>query len=131
MKKDSLPDSFKKRKLLADDKAPPERLIALGERFLEEGRLCEALDFFRKASHQEGLDRVRTAALEEADSFLLERVAGGESGDSPETWEELGRRAMERGKFSHAVRAFRKAGDRESLKEAEAALQEVCASDKA
>ncbi len=123
MKKDALPDSIKKRQLLNEEKVSAERLISLGGLYLEQGQLCDAATFFRRASHQEGLERVQVLALEQGDSFLFELASkDSEQGDNPEAWVEVGRKAMELEKFSHAVRAFRKAGNEDFLKEAEEAM---------
>jgi hypothetical protein len=132
MKKNALPDSEQKRKLLFDKKAPRERIISCGEIFLREGRVNEAAELFSKASHEEGLDQVKALAVEEGDSYLYEVASKGSGeGGSAEVWETLGKNAMEREKFSHAVRAFRKGENAELLKAAEEALKEVVSVDKA
>jgi hypothetical protein len=126
MKRKPLPDSFEKRKLLYDKKIPREQLAALGELFLEEGRPYEAAEFFRRASFQEGLDRLCGLAAEQGDSCLLEfALRGSTEGAHRADWKALGSKAMELRKYSHAVRAFRKAGDADLLREAEEALKEV------
>ena len=126
MKRKPLPDSFEKRKLLYEKRVSSEDLVALGELFLQEGRPYEGAEFFRRASFQEGLDRLRILAAEQGDSCLLEVVLRGSSEkDLRAEWKALGRRAMELAKYSHAVRAFRKAGDPDLLREAEEALKEV------
>ena len=70
MKKNALPNSQQKRKLLFDKKIPPERIISCGEMFLREGRLNEAAELFSRASHLEGLDQLKDLAIEQGDSFL-------------------------------------------------------------
>ena len=132
MKRKALPDSQQKRKLLFDKKVPRERIISCGELFLREGRVNEAAELFGKVSHKEGLDQLQALAIEEGDSYLYE-VASKRSGEggSIEVWETLGKNAMEREKFSHAVRAFRKGENAELLKAAEEALKGVVSVDKA
>jgi cytochrome c-type biogenesis protein CcmH/NrfG len=131
MKKSNLPDSQKKRKLLFDEKIPRERLIAFGEMFLDEGRVNEAAELFLKASHKEGLDRLKALAIEQGDSFLYGLVSkDSQDGDLTEDWGNLGKKAMEHKKYSHALRAFRNSGDQELLKAAEEALKEVLSVDK-
>ena len=131
MKKDALPDSFKKRKLLFDSKSTPEQLISFGERYLQADRLCEASEFFRKASYKEGLDHLKGLAQQKGDSFLYESVTRQAAQDEAcrQGWEEIGRQAMGLGKYSHAVRAFQKAENKEALKKAEEALKEVLTRD--
>jgi len=132
MKKNVLPDSLKRRNLLFDQKAPQERIISYGELFLREGRVNEAAELFTKSSHKVGLEQLKALAIEEGDSFLYEVASKGSGkGGGPGAWEALGKNAMEREKFSHAVRAFRKAENAELLKAAEEALKEVVSVDKA
>jgi len=132
MKKNALPNSQQKRKLLFDKRFPRERIISYGDLFLREGRLNDAAELFVKASHKEGLEHLKELAIEEGDSFLYEVASKGSGeGGGPKGWETLGRNAMERGKFSHAVRAFRKGENADLLKAAEEALKEVVSVDKA
>ncbi len=132
MKKNVLPNSHQKRKLLFDKKTPSERLISYGEMYLQEGRLNEAAELFAKASYQEGMARLRALAIEQGDSFLYGVASRGlEEANNREAWEALGTKAMELKKYSHAVRAFQKAENEEALKAAEEALREVVSGDKA
>ncbi|MEW6442961.1 MAG: hypothetical protein AB1640_18650 [bacterium] len=127
----TVPDCFERRKLLYDRKASREKLISTGELYLEAGRPYEAAEFFRKASFQEGLKRLLDRALAEADGCLMEiALRGAPDGDRPATWAALGRKAMELKKYSHAVRAFRRAGEAALVQEAEAALKEVLSFEK-
>lgn len=126
MKKDALPNSQQKRKLLYEKKVSPERLIATGELFLRAGRLNEAAELFGRADHRDGMEQLRALAIEQGDSFLY-RVAsrGSADGGRAEAWEALGKKAMELKKYTHAVRAFREAGNGDLMKAAEEALKEV------
>jgi len=126
MKKNVPLDSHQKRRLLLDKNLPSERLISCGEIYLREGRLNEAAELFARASHAEGLAQLRALAVDQGDSFLYGLASkGSEEGDDREAWETLGKKAMELEKFSHAIRAFRKSENEESLEAAEAALREV------
>jgi hypothetical protein len=132
MKKNALPNSRQKRKLLFDKNTPSERLISCGELYLREGRLNEAAELFARASHEEGMAQLRALALEQGDSFLygVASKASGE-GDDREAWETLGKKAMELKRYSHAIRAFRRSENEEALQAAEEALKEVVSVDKA
>ena len=124
MKKNKLPDSQKKSKLLSDSKLSAEKLISYGEMYLEAGLFYDASEFFRRASHQEGMDRLKDLAVEQGDSFLLGvALKGGSAEESAGVWEDLGKRAMELKKYSHAVRAFQKADNEDLLKQAEEAFR--------
>jgi len=132
MKRNALPNSRQKRKLLFDKKAPRERIISCGEMFLREGRLSEAAEMFSLASHEEGLEQLKALAIEQGDSFLYGLAAKrSERRESREAWETLGKKAMELKKFTHAMRAFRKADQPELVKAAEEAFKEVVSVDKA
>ena len=132
MKKNALPNSRQKRKLLFDKNIPSERLISCGELYLREGRLNEAAELFARASHEEGMAQLRALALEQGDSFLYGVASkGSETGDDREAWETLGKKAMELEQYSQAIRAFRKSGNEEALEAAEEALKEVVSVDKA
>jgi tetratricopeptide (TPR) repeat protein len=132
MKKNALPDSQQKRKLLFDKNIPSERLISCGELYLREGRLNETAELFARASHKEGLAQLRALAVEQGDSFLYGVASkGSEEGDNREAWETLGKKAMALEKYSHAIRAFRKSENAEALEAAAEALKEVVSVDKA
>jgi hypothetical protein len=126
MKRDSLPDSSKKQKKLHDRKIAGDELISLGERYLEQGRLFDASLFFRKAGHREGMERLKTLALEQGDSFLFQVAISGDFGPgNTKEWEALGEKAMQLKKFSHAVRAFHAAENEEAWKKAEEELDRL------
>jgi tetratricopeptide (TPR) repeat protein len=132
MKKNVLPNSQQKRKLLFDKNIPSERLVSCGELYLREGRLNEAAELFARASHAEGLAQLRSLAVEQGDSFLYGVASkGSEEGDDREVWETLGKKAMELEKYSHAIQAFRRSENAEALEAAEEALKEVVSVDKA
>ena len=132
MKKNALPNSQQKRKLLFDKNIPSQRLVSCGELYLREGRLNEAAELFARASHEEGLAQIRDLAVEQGDSFLYGVASkGSEEGNNREAWETLGKKAMELEKYSHAIRAFRKSQNQEALEVAEEALKEVVSVDKA
>jgi tetratricopeptide (TPR) repeat protein len=125
MKKNVPPNSQRKRKLLFETNIPSERIISCGELYLGEGRLNEAAEMFTRASHEEGLAQLRALALEQGDSFLYGVASkGSEEADDREAWETLGKKAMELEKYSHAIRAFRKAENEEALEAAAEALKE-------
>ena len=93
--------------------------MQLGEGYLEAGLWYDAAEFFRKASYSQGLEKVRALALEEGDSFLFALATKGDSDDKNRSgWQELGRKAMDLRKYSHAIRAFQKSGDESMLEQA-------------
>ena len=116
MGKQELPNHKKKQQLLHTKDAKPEDLSRQGEKFLRAGWLSDAIDFFGKASDQDGLKKIREIAVEEGDTFLFRRtlkVMDETAGE--EQWKELAARALEQGKLQFAREAYRMAGDRKSL----------------
>lgn len=126
MKKDGLPNSYKKQSLIHDEKMKAEALVSWGERYLEADRVFDAAAFFQKAGHQEGLDHLKRIAQEQGDAFLFKVVVQGAPGKGTrDEWEALGHRAMELEKFSHAVNAFLAAGNEDARKRAEDELSSL------
>jgi len=124
MGKASLPDGEKKRRLLYDKRLSPDELVRFGDMYFKEARYVEAAEFYRKAAHADGMERLRSLAKDEGDSFLFELATKGSSdGQAQRDWEELGKKALTLKKYSHAVRAFRKAGSVSLLEEAELAFK--------
>ena len=72
MAKDELPDPNEKRALLHSDK--PVDCEKFGDMFFEERRYNDAFDFYAKGALKEKLLKVKEAALEEGDYFLLKRI---------------------------------------------------------
>ena len=126
MKKDKLPDCFRKSKLLNDSKLPAEKLISFGEMFLRAGFFYDAAEFFRKASYTDGMKQLRDLAVEQGDSFLLGiALRGSDEQENTGLWEALGKKAMELKKYSHAHRAFKMAGNEALLKQAAEAFRSL------
>jgi len=126
MKKKNLPRSDKKHRMFHDPNVSPESLIAQGELYLEAERVMDAAEFFRKADHREGLEQLRKIALDQGDSFLFKMVVGGVPGKGTrEEWQLLGSRALELGKYAHAVRGYTAAENEEGRKRAEEGLEKM------
>ena len=101
---------LKKRDLLNDENADQALLIAEGDVFFAAGRLVDALEFFGKADHREGLERVLSEALEEGDFFLAGNAARKLGRHlSSEQLVRLGDKAVEKGKYRFALEAFTRA----------------------
>lgn len=101
-----LPNAIDRRNILYGDKTPKERLIQLGEAYLEADRWLDALEFFARAEHAPGLDRVREHAVASGDAFLAVRME--QLGCDPlaaDQWAALGAKAEADGKHSFAATA--------------------------
>ncbi|MHC4199002.1 MAG: hypothetical protein ACYSU0_03360 [Planctomycetota bacterium] len=101
-----LPRPLARRDVLYGVHTPKEKLVEFADAYLEEGLLFDAADFFVEARDRDGLSRIRKAAIESGDAFLLWRVKGS----MPELvskadWDELARIARSLGKPVYAERA--------------------------
>jgi hypothetical protein len=103
-----IPDCLKKRQLL-NDQISPELCREYGQKFLELGWQEDALEFFKKGSLADDLEKLKPYCLETGDAFMLWRLGH----QVPEEWRHLGERALALGKLYFAKRAFEFAGDDE------------------
>jgi predicted Zn-dependent protease len=104
-----LPDCLKKRRLLHEKAVRPEVCRQLAEKFFALGWWEDALEFFRKAQAQDGLDKLKAQALASGDAHLLARL--GEQ--DPEVWRRLAETASAQGKEYFARKARLAAGEGE------------------
>jgi tetratricopeptide (TPR) repeat protein len=111
-----LPDPLKKGLLLYGDRAhapaEPERLAEYGAAYESEGRVTDALEFYRRAGLTEGIERIAAAAVSAGDFFLYRQAAAylGRAMAAREL-STLGKNAEERGKLAFALAAAREARD--------------------
>jgi len=106
-----LPGWREKKELLWGEKAGAEERIRGGEAFAAAGRLPEALDFYERAQHAEGIREVLRAAVEQGDLYLFKRCRDLLGGDLRGELAALARNALRKGKVLFAVRAARALGD--------------------
>ncbi|NOQ43158.1 MAG: hypothetical protein GQ560_01710 [Dehalococcoidia bacterium] len=115
---------LKKRDLLNSDKADKSELMKLGEHFLDEDRLSDAIDFFEKAEHFEGLLQLKEQCAAKGDYFLCQRLAKIlEESPPSEEWIQLGDNALHRGKLLFARSAYQQAENPEKVAQVEKLLQ--------
>jgi len=115
---------LKKRDLLNSDKADKAELIRFGERYLQDGRLSDSIDFFEKAQHLQGLTQLRERCAAEGDYFLYHRLAKIlEESPSSEEWIQLGDKALGQGKMLFALLAYQQADSPEKVVEVEKLLR--------
>lgn len=111
-----LPDYRLKQKILYLDKTRPYDLIQYGNLFYEAGAYSDALDFFQKSNHTEGIQEIKNIALKSGDVMLFQRSAKAMNLElSPLDWENVGKRAMEVKKYFFARHALEKANNEEIL----------------
>ena len=115
---------LKKRDLLNSGKADKSALIKLGERYLYEDRLSDAIDFFEKAEHFEGLTELKEQCVAKGDYFLCQRLTKIlEESPSSEEWIQLGDNALHLGKLLFARSAYQQAENPEKVSQVEKLLQ--------
>ncbi|MGW8221585.1 MAG: hypothetical protein ACWGP1_05505 [Syntrophobacteria bacterium] len=115
---------LKKRDLLNSGKAEKAELIKLGERYLLEDRLSDAIDFFEKAEHFEGLTQLKEQCVAKGDYFLCQRIAKIlEESPPSEEWIQLGDNALHMGKLLFARLAYQQADTPEKVAQVEKLLQ--------
>jgi hypothetical protein len=115
---------LKKRDLLNSGKAEKAELIKLGERYLLEDRLSDAIDFFEKAEHFEGLTQLKEQCVAKGDYFLCQRIAKIlEESPPSEEWIQLGDNALHMGKLLFARLAYQQAHTPEKVAQVEKLLQ--------
>jgi tetratricopeptide (TPR) repeat protein len=120
-----LPGCLKKRDMLNSGRSDPAYLVQLGTAYLEEGRVSDAIEFFEKARHREGLDRLLERSLEDGDLFLFRKITKIlDLSSGPDQWIKLGDRALALGKLHFARAAYREAGAPEKLAQVERLLSE-------
>lgn len=111
-----LPDYRLRQKLLYEDKVNPQDLQNYGDLFFEEGRLSDALDFYQKANHNNGLQKVKEAAFNSGDVMLWKQAAKILNLElKPADWESIGQKAIELKKYSFASHALKEANNEEML----------------
>ena len=108
-----MPNCLKKRRLLNDKTLDPQLCRDYGEKFLALGFWEDALEFFQRGGYQEGLDKLKTLAIEHGDAYLLSRLGA----QPPEVWRQVADQAMRLGKLHFARRALEQAGDRDKAEE--------------
>lgn len=108
-----VPDCLKKRHLLNEEELSPELCREYGEKFLDLGFFEDALEFFKRAAYDPGLEKVQAHALETGDAYLMTRLGA----HPPEIWRQVAEQALKLGKIHFARRAFEQAGDQERAEE--------------
>jgi len=111
-----LPDYKLKQKILYIDNTDPEVLLNYGNLFLEEGNISDALDFYEKAKHHEGMQKIKETAFDTGDVMLFQHAAKALNMELTEIdWENIGQKAISLKKYSFAKHALEKAGNHEAL----------------
>ncbi|MEA1935248.1 MAG: hypothetical protein U9M96_00305 [Thermodesulfobacteriota bacterium] len=112
-----LPDYKEKQKTLYRDNTPQTALIAYGDKYLEAERISDAIDFYQKANHIEGLEKIREMVVADGDVMDFQHTLNALNVDaSREEWNRIGEQALELKKYIFAINAFEK-GENNSMVE--------------
>jgi hypothetical protein len=118
--KNQLPDYQEKQKILYIDTRSADELIAYGDGCFAADRIFDALEFYSRAKHQSGLEKIRETAILNGDAMLFEQAAKALRREQVrEEWGQLGRQALALKKYSFARYAFEQIGDTAMLGEIE------------
>ena len=116
--KNQLPDYREKQKILYIDRWLAEELTAYGDGCLKADRIFDALEFYQKAKHQPGMEKIRETAISTGDAMLFEQTAKALRREHVrEEWNRLGRQAFTLKKYTFARYAFEQIGDTAMLQE--------------
>lgn len=101
-----IPDIMSRRHLLYEEEVASEQKVSIGEEYLRDDRIEDALEFFGYGGDREGLIQIKKRAEESGFSYLLERVAEFMPDlVSEQDWERLARAAERKGLHQDAARA--------------------------
>ena len=113
-----MPDYREKQKILYIDRRSAEELIVHGDRSLEANRIFDALEFYQRAKHRPGLEKMLEMAVSTGDAMLFEQAVRALHREyTAEEWNRLGQRAFALKKYTFARQAFEQAGDNAMLEE--------------
>ncbi|PKN08146.1 MAG: hypothetical protein CVU72_03000 [Deltaproteobacteria bacterium HGW-Deltaproteobacteria-7] len=111
-----LPDYRLKQKILYIDKTSADSLVSYGDLYLEGGALSDALDFYAKAGHTAGVQKIKDLALKSGDTFLFQSAAKAQGIELRDAdWEDIAQKATELKKYLFAKHALEKTNNAELL----------------
>lgn len=107
-----LPDYREKQRILYIDKRFDKDLIALGDHYLEAGRISDAADFYQKANYLAGLEKIKEMAEAAGDIMTYQHVLKAtKQNAADDDWNRIGQRALELKKYTFALHAFKKSNN--------------------
>jgi hypothetical protein len=125
---EGLPTAIDKRNMLyAPDARRPFDPIALGDSFVEKGRVPEGLDFYERiadeAVRRDRIERVKSLAVKQGNAFVLSRISSkGMVAVSTADWRSAAQAAKSAGHLRYALRAAIQANEEALVAEMRAAL---------
>ncbi len=108
---------MEKQKILYRDNTSLTELIAYGDKYLEVGRISDAIDFYQKANHIKGLEKIKDMTVADGDVMEFQHALKAlNKNASIEEWNRIGKQALELKKYTFAIHAFEK-GENSSMAE--------------
>ena len=112
-----------RKEALFSVKTQKEELVRIGDDCMEAERLHDAVAFYRRAAHEEGLEAIRNIAVEQGDAFLFQSAAGdADDDDLIEQWKTLAKNAEAQGRRLDAKKAFTRCDDQVGVKRVQSAI---------
>jgi hypothetical protein len=120
-----IPGFLKKRKMLWETK-DPSTLAKYGDLYLGDGCIDDAVDFYERAKNSEGFKKVLQIAKSEGNLYLYRKMCRLlKIQPDKSALEEVGNKAIELGKFSMALEAFKSAGNTMMIEKVEGLMGKV------
>ena len=102
-------DYREKQRTLYIDRRSDKDLIEYGNRYLESGRISDAIDFYQKANYLPGLEKIKETAEAAGDIMTFQYVLKAlKQNATDDDWNRIGQRALELRKYTFAAHAFEK-----------------------
>ena len=115
---------LERKQVLFSPKTPKAEIIRWGDEYLKSDRLYEAVAFYRQAQYVEGLQRVRSMAVEAGDFFLFREAEDPMTpAKEGEDLVALAERAEALGRWHDARKAYERLNDPQGLERAQDALR--------
>jgi hypothetical protein len=117
-------DYKEKQKILYVDQTPARDLIAYGDQYLEANRIADAAEFYQRAGHAPGLEKIRNIALDSGDVMMFQQVMKALNRKvSDGEWNDIGDKALDRKKYTFALAAFEKSANTAMLQKVDTMLK--------
>ena len=114
--KNPMPTYNDKHRFAFGESTDTAQAQVLGESCLVQGRLYDALDFFRSANDSKAIDSIVESCVESGDIFLVKYALDTKGVQlSPQLADKIGDKALAQGKITFAKQAFAAAGSKEKL----------------
>jgi hypothetical protein len=114
----NLPDYREKQKILYISRQSDKDLIAYGDLYLELGRTSDATDFYHKANHLPGLEKIKEMAEADGDIMAYQYILKALKQHATDNeWNRIGERALDLQKYAFALHAFKHSNNTAKIEE--------------